>query len=67
MLLAKAEPPLEAVYHCIPVPVADKSATVAVLQKVCELVPVGAAGILIVAVTSNLVELSQVPIVWLAK
>ena len=66
MLLVKGVPPLETAYHCMAVPVANKSATVLVLQRVCVLVPVGATGVLIVAVTSNLVTLSQALIVWLA-
>ena len=43
----------------MPEPVAVKFATVAELQKVCEALPVGAAGALIVTVTSNRVALSQ--------
>jgi hypothetical protein len=40
-------------------PVAVRSDTVAELQKLCEALPVGAAGALIVAVTSKRVALSQ--------
>ena len=57
-------------YHCTAVPVAVKFATVgeAPEQKVCDAVPVGAPGvILIAAVTSNLDVLSQVPTVCVAK
>ena len=48
------------------VPVAVKLATVAELQKVCDAVPVGVDGALIVAVTSNLEALSQPLMVWVA-
>ena len=52
-------PPVEAAYHCNEVPVAVKLATVAELQKVCDAVPVGADGALMVAVTSKRDALSQ--------
>ena len=65
VVVAKAEPPEEALYHCITVPVADKFAIVGLLivQKLCAAVPVGAAGLLIVTVTAKRVALSQIPIV----
>ena len=57
--LDNAVPPVDAAYHCMLVPVAVKLATVALLQKVWEVLPVGAAGAFIVTVTSSLVALSQ--------
>ena len=64
---AKAVPPLEAAYHLIDEPVAVKLATVAELQNVCEALPVGVAGALMVAVTSKRVTLSQPETVCDAK
>ena len=61
MEVASAVPPLEAAYHCIVEPVAIKLATVGLLiaQNAWAVEPVGAAGLLIVTVTSSLVALSQ--------
>ena len=59
VLVFKALPPVLVEYHCIPVPVAVKLATVPLLQKVWAAVPVGAAGTLIVAVTARRVADSQ--------
>ena len=58
-LVFNAVPPVLVEYHCIPVPVAVKLATVPLLQKVCETLPVGAAGTVIVAVTAKRVGDSQ--------
>ena len=68
-MVARGVPPLAAAYHCMAVPVAVKLATVGLLmaQNVCDAVPVGAAGLLTVAVTSNLAVPSQPEIVWEAK
>ena len=46
--MANAEPPLDAAYQSIPEPVADKFATVAPVQKVCDAAPVGAGDDVIV-------------------
>ena len=55
VVVAKVDPPLEAAYHWIEVPVAVRSATVALPQKSWLAEPVGADGIaVIVTVTSNL-------------
>ena len=61
VVVTSAAPPLEAAYHNIVPPVAVKLATVGLVleQKVCVAEPVGAAGLPIVAVTSNLEVLSQ--------
>jgi hypothetical protein len=58
---AKAVPPVGVEYHFIPAPVTAKLATVglSIAQNGCVEEPVGAAGSVMVAVTSNLVELSQ--------
>ena len=56
--VASADPPVDAAYHWILLPVAVRFATVGLvaLQNGCAAVPVGAAGfVLTVAVTSNLV------------
>ena len=66
VLVLNALPPVLVEYHCIPVPVAVKFATVPLLQNVCEAVPVGAAGTVIVAVTAKRVADSQLLRVWLA-
>ena len=65
VVVARALPPLEAEYHWSAVPVADKFAIVGLLivQKLCEAVPVGARGLLIVTATAKRVALSQLPIV----
>ena len=68
-MVANAEPPLLAAYHNMPVPVADRLATVELvaLQKLCVAVPVGAAGVVfIIVVTSSLLMLSQPVAIWLA-
>ena len=55
---AREEPPVDAAYHKILLPVADKLATVGLvaLQNACAAVPVGADGLVFtVTVTSNLV------------
>ncbi len=59
VLVLSAVPPVLAAYHCTVVPVAVKFATVPLLQKLCEALPVGAAGALIVAVTAKRVADSQ--------
>ena len=63
--VARDDPPDEAAYQSMPVPVAVRLATVGfdTEQNVCDAVPVGAAGFDIVAVTANLVVLSQPAIV----
>ena len=53
VLVLSAVPPVLAEYHWIVVPVAVKFATVPLLQKVCDALPEGAAGRLIVAVTAR--------------
>ena len=53
VLVLSAVPPVLAEYHWIPVPVAVRLATVPLLQKVCDALPEGAAGALIVAVTAR--------------
>jgi hypothetical protein len=53
-------------YHWMPAPVAAKLATVPLLQKLCDALPVGAAGALMVAVTAKRVADSQPVSVWLA-
>jgi hypothetical protein len=53
VLVLSAVPPVLAAYHCIVVPVAVKFATVPLLQKLWEALPVGAAGTLIVTVTAK--------------
>jgi hypothetical protein len=59
VLVLSAVPPVLAAYHWIVVPVAVKFATVPLLQKLCEALPVGAAGALMVAVTARRVADSQ--------
>ena len=66
VLVLNTLPPVLAEYHLIVEPVATKPATVPLLQNVCEAVPVGAAGTLIVAVTARRVADSQLLRVWLA-
>ena len=46
--MASAVPPEEAAYHCMPVPVAVKPATVPLLQNDCDAVPVGTDGLAVV-------------------
>ena len=53
VLVLKTLPPVLVEYHFILVPVAVKFATVPLLQKVCDALPVGAAGALTVAVTAR--------------
>jgi hypothetical protein len=65
-LAFNAVPPVLVEYHCTPVPVAVRLATVPLLQKVCAAEPVGAAGTLIVAVTAKRVADSQLLRIWLA-
>ena len=67
---AKGEPPLDAEYHWIPVPVAVRLATVGTgtAQNICGLVAVGAEGLLLtVAVTVVLEEETQPVVVFLAS
>ena len=45
MLVLSAVPPVLAAYHWIAVPAAVKFATVPLLQKVCNVLPVGAEGL----------------------
>jgi hypothetical protein len=52
-VLLKGVPPVLAAYHWIEVPVAVRLATVPLLQKLWEALPVGAAGELMVAVTAK--------------
>ena len=59
VLVLNAVPPVLAAYHWIEVPVAVRLATVPLLQKLCEALPVGAAGALTVAVTARRVADSQ--------
>jgi hypothetical protein len=59
VLVLSAVPPVLAAYHWMEVPVAVKFATVPLLQKLCEALPVGAAGALMVAVTAKRVADSQ--------
>ncbi len=60
-MLFNAVPPLEVVYHFMPVPVAVRFPTIEPGQRVCVAEPVGAAGPVKVTVTANLFELSQLP------
>jgi hypothetical protein len=59
VLVLKTLPPVLVAYHWIALPVAVKFATVPLLQKLCEALPVGAAGELMVAVTAKRVADSQ--------
>jgi cytochrome c oxidase assembly protein Cox11 len=59
VLVLKTLPPVLVAYHWIVVPVAVKFATVPLLQKLCAVLPVGAAGVLMVAVTAKRVADSQ--------
>ena len=59
VLVLNAVPPVLTAYHWIEVPVAVRLATVPLLQKLCEALPVGAAGALTVAVTARRVADSQ--------
>jgi len=59
VLVLKTLPPVLVEYHWIVVPVAVRFATVPLLQKLCEALPVGAAGALMVAVTAKRVADSQ--------
>ena len=54
----EAPPVLEA-YHFMPVPVTTKSDRAPLLQNICDELPVGAAGALMVAVTAKRVADSQ--------
>jgi hypothetical protein len=66
VLVLNALPPVLVEYHCIPVPVAVKLATVPLLQNVWAGLPEGAAGTLTVTVTARRVADSQLLRVWLA-
>ena len=59
VLVLNTLPPVLAAYHLIAVPVAVRLATVPLLQKVCDALPEGAVGALIVAVTARRVADSQ--------
>ncbi len=59
VLVLNALPPVLVEYHFILVPVAVKFATVPLLQKLWEALPVGAAGTLIATVTAKRVADSQ--------
>jgi BarA-like signal transduction histidine kinase len=59
VLVLKTLPPVLEEYHLMLVPVAVKFATVPLLQKLWEALPVGAAGALMVAVTARRVADSQ--------
>ena len=68
--LDNADPPLDAAYHWILLPVAAKLATVGftALQNTCVADATGASGLVFtITVTSYLVGLSQLLVVWLAK
>jgi len=49
-------PPLEAEYHFILVPFADRLATVAPAQNVCDALPVGADGIAFTVANTDVLE-----------
>ena len=66
VLVFNVLPPVLVEYHCIPVPVAVKFATVPLLQNVWAGLPEGAAETLMVAVTERRVADSQLLRVWLA-
>jgi hypothetical protein len=53
--VASGDPPDEAAYHCILVPVAVRLATVGLApeQKLCDALPVGADGLFTVTATAN--------------
>jgi hypothetical protein len=53
VLVLKTLPPRFVAYHWMEVPVAVKFATVPLLQKVCNALPVGAAGALIATATAR--------------
>ena len=59
VLVLKTLPPVLVAYHWIALPVAVRLATVPLLQKLWEALPVGAAGALMVAVTAKRVADSQ--------
>ena len=59
VLVLKTLPPVLVEYHWMEVPVAVRFATVPLLQKLWEALPVGAAGALMVAVTAKRVADSQ--------
>ena len=59
VLVLKMLPPELVEYHLMLVPVAVRLATVPLLQKLCEALPVGAVGVLMVAVTARRVADSQ--------
>ncbi len=59
VLVLKTLPPVLVEYHWIVVPVAVRFATVPLLQKLCAVLPVGAAGALIATVTAKRVADSQ--------
>ena len=61
MVLAKAFPPVKAVYHFIAVPVATKFATVADAQNVCATAIGAVIGVMVTA--TAVLALSQVPTV----
>jgi hypothetical protein len=59
--VARGDPPLDAAYHWMLVPVAVRLATVGLApeQKLCVALPVGAAGLFTVTATANREEDSQ--------
>jgi hypothetical protein len=59
VLVLSAVPPVLAAYHWMEDPVAVRLATVPLLQKLWEALPVGAAGALMVAVTAKRAADSQ--------
>ncbi len=67
MPAANGEPPVDAVYHCMAVPVATRLATVGevALQKVCALAA-GAAGVVLTVTVTEVLALSHPVTVWLA-
>ena len=59
VLVLKTLPPVLVAYHWIALPVAVRLATIPLLHKLWEALPVGAAGALIAAVTAKRVADSQ--------
>jgi hypothetical protein len=66
VLVLKTLPPVLVAYHWIALPVAVRLATIPLLHKLWEALPVGAAGTLIVTVTAKRVADSQPFRVWVA-
>ena len=68
MVVASGVPPVETVYQSIPLPVAERFATVGLLiaQKFWGDVPEGAVGLLTTTDKARRLVDSQLPYVWLA-